>query len=57
MKNTQSKIKPIKTRREIGTMYCLRCKDYSKSQGKKWQIKYFEKNQTMLSVDLVNQDF
>ena len=35
MKNTQSKIKPIKTRREIGTMYCLGCKDYFKSQGKK----------------------
>ena len=29
MKNTQSKIKPIKTGKEIGTTYCLRCKDYT----------------------------
>ena len=29
MKNTQSKIKPIKTRKEIGTAYCLGCKDYT----------------------------
>ena len=28
MKNTQSKIKPIKTGKEIGTTYCLGCKDY-----------------------------
>ena len=28
MKNTQSKIKPIKTGREIGTTYCLGCKVY-----------------------------
>ena len=29
MKNTQLKIKPIKTRKEIGTTYCLGCKDYT----------------------------
>ena len=29
MKNTQSKIKPIKTKKELGTRYCLRCKDYT----------------------------
>ena len=29
MKKTQSKIKPIKTRKEIGTTNCLRCKDYT----------------------------
>ena len=29
MKNTQSKIKPIKTAKEIGIMYCLACKDYT----------------------------
>ena len=28
-KNTQSKIKPIKTGKEIGTTYCLGCKDYT----------------------------
>ena len=29
MKNTQSKIKLIKTKKELGTTYCLRCKDYT----------------------------
>ena len=29
MKNTQSKTKPIKTGRKIGTTYCLECKDYT----------------------------
>ena len=29
MKNTQSKIKLIKTRKEIGTTYCLGCKGYT----------------------------
>ena len=29
MKNTQSKIKPIKTGKELGTTYCLGCKDFS----------------------------
>ena len=29
IKNTLSKIKPTKTGREIGTMYCLGCKDYT----------------------------
>ena len=29
MKNTQSKIKPIKTRKEIGTTHCLGCEDYT----------------------------
>ena len=29
MKNTQSKIKPIKTKKEIGRTYCLGCKDYT----------------------------
>ena len=28
MKNTSSKIKPIKTVKSIWTMYCLGCKDY-----------------------------
>ena len=27
MKKTQSKIKPIKFRKELGTTYCLKCKD------------------------------
>ena len=29
MKNTQSKIKPIKTGKKPGTTYCLGCKDYT----------------------------
>ena len=29
MKNTRSNIKPIKTGEEIGTTYCLDCKDYT----------------------------
>ena len=29
MKNTQSKVRPIKTGKEIGTTYCLGCKDYT----------------------------
>ena len=29
MKNTQSKIKPIKLGKRLKTMYCLGCKDYA----------------------------
>ena len=29
MKNTQSKIKPIKNGKKVGTTYCLECKDYT----------------------------
>ena len=29
MKNTQSKIKPIKNGKRPGTTYCLRCKDFT----------------------------
>ena len=29
MKNTQSKIKPVKIGKELGTMYCLGCKDFT----------------------------
>ena len=29
MKNTQLKIKPIKTGKEIGATYCLGCEDYT----------------------------
>ena len=29
MKNTQSKIKPTKTGKEIGATYCLGCKNYT----------------------------
>ena len=29
MKSTQSKIKPIKTKKELGTTYFLECKDFT----------------------------
>ena len=29
MKNIQSKLKPIKTGKELGTKYCLGCKDFT----------------------------
>ena len=29
MKNTQSKIKPTKIRKQSGTTYCFGCKDYT----------------------------
>ena len=31
MKNTQSKIKAIKIGKQLGTTYCLECKDYTKN--------------------------
>ena len=30
MKNTQSKIKPLKIGKQPGTTYCFGCKDYTK---------------------------
>ena len=31
MKYSQSKIKPIKSRKQSETTYCFRCKDYTKN--------------------------
>ena len=31
MKNTQSKLKPIKVGKQFGTTYCFGCKDYTKN--------------------------
>ena len=31
MKNTQSKIKAIKIGKQLGTTYCIWCKDYTKN--------------------------
>ena len=59
MKNTQSKIKPIKIGKQSGTTYCFGCKDYTKNfrpQEVK-MTKYSGKNLTVLFVDLINQDF
>ena len=60
MKNTQSKIKPIKIGKQSGTTYCFGCKDYTKNarpKKVKWWIKYLEKILTVFFVDLINQDF
>ena len=60
MKNTPSKIKPIKTGKAVGATYCLGCKDYTdnfKPQEVNMTNKVLNKNQTVLFVDLGNQDF
>ena len=59
MKNTQSKIKPIKIGKQPGTTYCFGCKDYTKNfrPEKVKMIKYLEKNLIVLFLDLINQDF
>ena len=61
MKNTQPKIKLIKTGKKLGTTYCLGCKDFThnfKLQEVKMTNKILrEINQTVFFVDLVNQDF
>ena len=31
MRNTQSKIKPIKIEKQLGTTYCFGCKDYTQN--------------------------
>ena len=60
MKNTQSKIKSIKIRKQSGTTYCFGWKDYTKNfrpQEVKMIKKYQEKNLTVLFVGQINQDF
>ena len=60
MKNTKSKIKPIKIGKQSGTTNCFGCKDYTKNfRPKKVKMtnKYSEKNLIVLFVDLINQDF
>ena len=46
--------------KEVGTTYCLGCKDYTdnfKPQEVKMANRVFRENETVLFVDLVNQDF
>ena len=60
MKNTQPKIKPIKTGKEIGATYCLGCKDYShnfKPEKLKMTNKMLREKSNCAVVDLLNQDF
>ena len=40
--------------KQSGTTDCFGCKDYTKNFR---QIKYSEKNLTVLFADLINQDF
>ena len=59
MKKQQSEIKPIKTGKEPGTSYCLGCKDFTHNfrPQKVKMTKYLEKNQTVLFVYQISQDF
>ena len=59
MKNSLSKVKPIKIEKQPGTTYCLGCKDYTENfrSGKVKMTKYLEKNLTVLFVGQINQDF
>ena len=60
MKNTQSKIKPVKIEKQRGTTYCLGCKDYTqnfKPEKVKMTIKILRKNLTVLFVGQIDQDF
>ena len=60
MKNTKSKIKPIKTGKELGTTYCLECKDFThnfRSQEVKMTNKVLREKSTVWFDDLVNQNF
>ena len=60
MKNTQSKIKPIKIGKQSRTTYCFGCKDYTKNfrpQEVKMKNKILIKNLTVLFVGQINQDF
>ena len=54
MKNTQLKIKPIKTAEKLGTTYCLGCKDQIYN-FKPHEVKMT--NKAVLFADQANQDF
>ena len=60
MKNTQSEIKPIKTRKKPGATYFFGCQDLThnfRPQEVKMTKKYSEKNQTVLFVGQISQGF
>ena len=60
MKNTQSKIKPIKIGKQSGTTYCFGCKDYTKNfrpEKVKMTNKILVLYLIVLFVNLINQDF
>ena len=57
MKNTQEKIKPIKTGRQPGTTYRLILLIILGHKKYKWQVKCSEKNQSLLFVGQISQSF
>ena len=60
MKNTQSKIKPIKVGKQPRITYCFGCKDYTKNfRPKKGKMinKVIREKPHCVVYDLINQDF
>ena len=60
MENARLKIKPIKNRKELGTSYCLGCKDYThnfKSQEVKMTNKVVREKSDRNFVNSVSQHF
>ena len=61
MKNTQLKIKPVKTGKKPGTTYCFGCKDFTdnfRTQEVKMINKVLrEKSSCVLFIGQVSQDF
>ena len=60
MKNTRSKIKAIKSKKELGTTYCLGCKDFThnfRQQELKMTNKVLREKSICVVLDLINQDF
>ena len=60
MENARFKIKPIKNRKELGTSYCLGCKDYThnfKSQEVKMTNKVVREKSDRNFVNSVSQHF
>ena len=58
MKKQQSEIKLIKLGKQPGTTYCLGCKDFTHNfRPQKGKMTYSEKNQTVLFVGQISQDF
>ena len=60
MKNTQSKIEPIKTGKQYKTMYCFGCTDYTKdfrSQEVKMTNKVLREKSHCVVCSQINQDY
>ena len=59
MKNTQSKVKPTKIRKEVGTTNRLGCEDFARNFRPR-EVKVTNKvlrEKSMLFVGQINQDF